>query len=94
MNIIAKVVGANLLILIVYFVGVSFIKGNDAGIARLVYLGIFLIPTHVIVCLITSFVYLISNDPNTKKTSAYSKGFFLSGLLIALIGFSFCTTLF
>lgn len=91
---VGKIVGINLLILILYFVGVSFIRGNEADIARLIYLGIFLIPIHVIVCFITSFVYLISNDPNIKKTSAYSKGFFLSGLLVALIGFSLCTTLF
>ena len=94
MKIVGKIVGLNLLILVMYFIGVSFIGGFESEITQLFFLGVILIPTHVITCLVLSSVSATSEKRTKEERKLFTRAHLLSGLVVLSVGFSFCSMLY
>jgi len=75
-----RIVGINLLIVIVYSLICRFAIGQDGWGALMLLIGL-----HVFACLIWSFVCIF-----TQKHKRQSGLWLLSGLLVLIIGFSTC----
>lgn len=85
MNISKKIVGFNLLLLLLYNVFLHSMYGNDSSS---IFEGLtWLISIHVIVNLILAVVYTVSKE---ETKSDLSTSFYLSFVLVLLIGFSTC----
>ena len=78
---VGKVVGVNLLILLIYIVATT--SSHNIGALLTLLIG------HVFVNILLGIIFILSDS--TKK---YGYGSFLSSLLILLIGFSACVSMF
>lgn len=91
MSIIGKIVGINLTILSLYFIGVTFIGGYEAKIAQVALLGLVFIPSHIVICISKAINRNLSENETQDERKAYRRAYLLSALVILTVGFSFCT---
>lgn len=91
MKIVGKIVGINLVVLIIYFMGVSFVGGFESELTQVLLLGLLLIPIHVAICLIVPHVITPSLNETEEEYKMYKRGYYLSALVVLVVGFSLCT---